>query len=55
MTSFRKLFWNYKKSFIGIKMIGYAPKEFLTFPVLAIIPTYYLIQAQKGTKTLINT
>lgn len=46
--AYRKIFWNMKTSFFGLKFFTYVPTAFLFFPVLAGVPLYLFAVTHSG-------
>lgn len=48
MSGFRRFFWNYKKSFLGVKFAAAAPLEAMKLIVPVVLPLQILFIMHKG-------
>jgi hypothetical protein len=50
MSGFRRFFWNYKKSFIGLQFATTAPLQAAKLIVPIVLPIQLLLILQKGSR-----
>jgi hypothetical protein len=48
MSGIRRFFWNVNESFMGKKLLAYAPIQASILPIAIILPAYLLINGIKG-------